>query len=225
MTRETHLLLARSVRSVAAALVGVLAFGTVSHAAPAIDNSNASVSCTSIAKGVIKARPALTATGGTSTVLLLSGKLGGCSSPEGITFQEGRSTFRAILNVTDNACAGFVGESPTTGSITIRWKTDESLTNPISTVTLPSGAVVGGTGTVAGGLRVTFDLGTGAPSNGAAMGATPMSVTGGFTGGDGGASSGVTVVTQLSVDSILALCDSRKGTKEVGIGAGAVSLH
>ena len=217
---------ARPLRSITLVVVVLAASLSIraALAATAIDNSNASVTCTTIAKGTLKARPPLTAGGGVPTFLLLSGKLGGCTSPDGITFQEGKSTFRAIFNVADNACVGLAGVNPTTGSITIRWKTNEPVTNPISTVTLPAGSIVGNAGSVAGALRVTFDLGTGPPSNGGGMGASPLSVAGGFTGGDGGANSGVTVVTQLSVDSVLTLCNSKKGIQEISLGAGALTL-
>jgi hypothetical protein len=214
----------RNIRyATAAAVTFAVSFGLApgSHAAEPIDSSNASVTCTSVTKGVLKAKPALTAAGGLPTILLLSGKLGGCTSPDGITFQEGKSSFRAIINSADNGCPSFIGGNPTTGSITIRWKTNERITDSTSTVTIPSGAIVGGIASVAGAVRGTFDLGSGPPSNASA---SNLSVTGGFTGGDGGANSGATVVLELSAQSILTLCNSPKGVQELEIGAGALSL-
>jgi hypothetical protein len=194
-----------------------------SLAAPPIDNTNASVSCTSVTKAILKARPGLTSSGGVPSLFILTGKLGGCTSPDGITFQEGRSSFRALIQSPDNSCPGLAGPNPTTGSITIRWKTNERITQPVSTVTIQSGAIAGGVDTSAGALRATFDLGTGPPSN-APGGTSALSVTGGFTGGDGGANSGATVITELSVQSILLLCNSPKGLQEIRIGGGALSL-
>lgn len=215
---------ALAVLALTAGTAASLAMPVAAGAAAPIDNANASVTCTSVVKAVLKTKPALTTAGGLPTVILLSGKLGGCTSPDGITFQEGKSSFRAVIQSADNACAGLAGTNLTSGSITIRWKTNEPVTEPVSTVTIPAGAIVGGAGTVAGALRVTFDLGTGAPSNGAGAGALPLAVSGGFTGGDGGAGSGATVVTELSVASVLALCEGKKGLQEVRVGAGALAL-
>ena len=50
-------------------------------------------------------------------------------------------------------------------------------------------------------------------------------MSGGFTGGNNGATSGATVITSESIGVILAECGGLKGVKAITLGAGALSLQ
>jgi hypothetical protein len=207
----------------ALALSGSLFVSSSANAADAIDNSNGTVSCDTITKGVIKAKPSLTLAGGAATILSVSGVLSGCTTNvAGVTLPDGKSKFKGTLNAADNGCAGLSGPSASTGSIVIKWSTVPAVTLKTSTVNIVANSTAGGFATVVGGARGVFDVGTGPPASG--MATAPVSVTGGFTGGDGGASSGATVATQESIGVILAQCGGIKGVKQLNIAAGALSL-
>jgi hypothetical protein len=201
-----------------AALLGSSVFISGSGAAgTAIDNSNATVHCGTITKGLIKPKPTLVNGGTSATVIAISGTLGGCSSSDSsITFPEGKSKFKGTLNSSTNDCAGLAGPSTSTGSITITWGTSPAVTHKTTVVSIPSGGSVGNFASVAGDLHGTFDLG--APAGSA------LSATGGFTGGDNGAASKASVVTQESVNSILAGCANIKGLKQINIGVGSIDV-
>jgi hypothetical protein len=194
-----------------------------SNAFAQTDNSNGMVTCNTITKGVVKFKPSLTSAGGFPGTVQISGVLGDCTTDvAGVTLPEGKSKFKGVLNSADNGCGGLSGPSTSTGTITITWGTIPAVTNKVSTVTISSGGSAGGFSTIVGALRGTFDLGTSPPANGGPTSA--LAVAGGFTGGDGGATSGATVVTQQSVGSILFGCGSTTGLKSLNIGAGALRL-
>jgi len=201
-----------------AAILAFAAFAPAATAAtPPVDNTAGHASCGTVSKGVIKPKPTLTNAGGVPTVLAVSGTLGGCSSGDvAVTFPEGKSKFKGSISSADNGCAGLSGASTSTGTITISWGTTPAVSNKSTVVTIPSGSSVGGFGVFAGDLHGTFTLG--APEGAA------LSATGGFLGGDGGASSHASVITQESVPTILAGCADVKGLKQINIGvAGLVS--
>jgi hypothetical protein len=95
------------------------------------------------------------------------------------------------------------------------------VTLPESVVTIPIGGSIGSFGVFADDLHGTFGLG-------APEGAAALSVTGGFTGGDGGASSGGSTITQENVNTILAGCGagcgSATGLKQINIGVAGITL-
>ena len=203
-----------------AAVTGLCAFAPTAHA-QAIDNSNDTVHCETVTKGAIKFAPALSNTGAVATVIKISGTLGGCSSASNPTlvFPEGKSKFKGLLNAATNNCAALAGPSTTNGTLTFSWGVAApGVTQKVSTVTIPSGGSVGSFAAIGGGSYGVFGLG--APQGGAAL-----SVTGGFTGGNGGATSGGYVVTQQSVASILSYCGSLTGLKAINIGVSQIDLN
>ena len=105
-----------------------------------VDNSNGTVSCDTITKGVIKPKPTLTLAGGFATVLSVQGVLRGCTTNvPGVTFPDGKSKFKGTIAANDNGCAGLAGASTSTGAITITWGTNVAVTNKQSVVTFGVG--------------------------------------------------------------------------------------
>ena len=200
-----------------AAAVGL--FGVVPSSVAQIDNSNATVHCSTVTKGVIKFSPGLVAGGALPAAIKISGTLGGCTSSDpGIAFPEGKSKFKGILNAPTNDCASLAGASPTTGTLTFTWKTVPAVTQKISTVTIPPGGSVGGIVAIGPDLYGRFGLG-------APEGAAALSVTGGFTGGDGGAGSSGLVVTQQSIVSVTTYCAPPLALKAINIGVSGLTLQ
>jgi hypothetical protein len=212
-----------------AAVLSLLVLGSTSVMAgpPPYNNANDTVKCGTISKGVIKPKPVLNNTGVAPSVFSISGTLGGCTSPSNpnLVFPEGKSKFKGTINAPTSNCAGLAGPSTSTGTLTITWGATDSVSgagmlNKTSTVTIPSNGSVGNFAVVAGDSHGTFDLGQpGAPA--------ALSVTGGFTGGNGGATSTATVITQESVTTILSFCalPAPKGLKQITIGVGGLTLQ
>jgi len=209
-----------------AAALSLLVFGATSVLAgpPPYDNSNDTVHCGTILKGVIKPKPVLNNVGSGPSVFSISGTLGGCSSASNpaLVFPEGKSKFKGTINAPTNACAALAGPSTSTGSITITWGATApggaALLNKTSIVAIPSGGSAGSFAAIAGDSHGTFDLGV--PN-------TALSVTGAFTGGTGGAGSTATVITTESVPTILSFCGLTppKGLKQITISVGGLTLQ
>jgi hypothetical protein len=208
-----------------AAVLSLLVLGSTSVMAQ-YDNTNDTVTCGTILKGKIKPKPVLNNTGPfVASVFSISGTLGGCSSPShpALVFPEGKSKFKGTINAPTNNCVALAGPSTATGSVTITWSATDGvggagLLNKTSVVTIPANGSAGNFAPVAGALHGTFDLGV--PN-------AALSVTGGFTGGTGGAGSTATVITTESVPTILSFCalTPPKGLKQITIGVGGLTLQ
>ena len=210
-------------------LAGWFAFVPAATAGPPpVDNSQDTVICTTVTKGIIKVTPPLLIPGGpASTIISISGTLGGCSSPSrgSLVFPEGKSKFKGTINGTTNSCTALAGPTTGTGTITFSWGATDSngagLAQKTSTLTLPTGAAVGGTFTTTSQPPAgygQFVIGT---ANGVAV---APSVAGGFQGGNGGATSVAAIVTTQSIDTALGFCLG-KGLKQLNIGTGAIELE
>ena len=210
-------------------LAGWFAFVPAATAGPPpVDNSQDTVICTTVTKGIIKVTPPLLIPGGpASTVISISGTLGGCSSPSrgSLVFPEGKSKFKGTINGTTNSCTALAGPTTGTGTITFSWGATDSngagLAQKTSTLTLPTGAAVGGTfnsPTQPPAGYGQFVVGT---ANG--VGVAPA-VAGGFQGGNSGATSVATIVTTQSVGTAAGFCLG-KGLKQLNIGTGAIELE
>jgi hypothetical protein len=209
-----------------AAALSLLVFSATSvMAVDPYDNSNDTVTCGTITKGVIKPKPVLTSTGPfVTSVFSVSGTLGGCTSPShpALVFPEGKSKFKGTINAPTNSCAALNGSTTASGTITVSWNATDGVGGPglllkTSTITLPANSTTGGAALVAGDLHGSFDFGT----------PTPLAVSGAFTGGDGGATSTGTVITQESVTTILNFCGLTppKGLKQINLGVGSLKLQ
>jgi hypothetical protein len=211
-------------------LAGWLAFvPTATAGVPPYDNSQDTVVCTTVTKGIIKVVPPLAIPGSPTTpaTISISGTLGGCSSPSHPTlvFPEGKSKFKGTLNSTTTSCTALAGPTTGTGTITFSWGATDSngagLAQKTSTLSLPTGGAVGGTfnsPTLPAAGYGQFVVGT---ANGVAM---APAVSGGFQGGNGGATSVATIVTTQSVVTAAGFCVG-KGLKQLNIGTGAIELE
>jgi hypothetical protein len=255
--RRRHKIVMSAVASVMP-LAGWLAFVPAATAGVApVDNSQDTVICTTVTKGIIKVTPPLLIPGGaTSTTISISGTLGGCSSPSrgSLVFPEGKSKFKGTINGTTNSCLALAGPTTGTGTVTFSWGATDTghacsggptpgkacnvtadcgaggtcvagtgggLAQKTSTLTLPTGAAVGGTfnsPTQPPAGYGQFVVGT---ANGVAV---APSVAGGFQGGNSGATSVATIVTTQSVGTALSFCLG-KGLKQLNIGTSAIELE
>ena len=198
------------------ALAAVVGGAVVAHAAGTVDASNSTITCNTLTKAVIQPKPTLVTGGALPATVKIKGALSGCTTnAPGVTSITG--TFSGTLTGGVNDCASLVGPTTNTGTITIKWKASPALITPVSTVTINSGSAVGGLHALGSASYGQFQLGN---PPGAAL-----SVTGSFTGGDGGATSTATVVTTQDVGEILTLCGTPKGVKVLNIGIGTITLQ
>jgi hypothetical protein len=214
-------------------LAGWFAFvpAATAQVAP-VDNSEDTVVCTTVTKGIIKASPPLVIPGSaTRTTISISGTLGGCSSPSrpSLVFPEGKSKFKGTINGTTNDCTSLAGATTGTGTITFIWGATDTgtggtgggLSLTTSTLSIPTGGAVGGrftSPTQPAAQYGQFVVGT---ANGVAM---APSVSGGFQGGDGGATSVATIVTSQSVGTALSFCVGN-GIRQIDLGTAAIELE
>ena len=130
-------------------------------------------------------------------------------------------TFSAVLTGATNDCNVVFSslDVPYGGSLTIKWKADPS-TPIVQTSTVVSVASVAGTFFIAGAGN--FFAGEGAYGEFILNGS---SMTGAFTGGDGGSGSSNSAITsQEFFSSISTSCTSRAGLKKLNLGLGILTL-
>ncbi len=194
-------------------------------AAPAIDVTNDHVTCNTINQGLIKISPAITSSGSSSHAkFLFSGKLGGCVDEDnsGVTFSESKSSFKGTINVDSNTCISFFS-SIEDGTFTVKWIADQKITPSSSTITLDVDSLTAGTYTAPWGAQyATFAIGDTDFAEGPPH--TPVTVTGAFTGGDGGATSTFKLISQEWFDSIQQACFFGGALKVINFGIGQVHL-
>ncbi len=127
--RRRHKIVMSAVAAVVP-LAGWFAFVPAAAAGvPPYDNSQDTVVCTTVTKGIIKASPPLISRGAaTPTTLSISGTLGGCSSPShpSLVFPEGKSKFKGTITSTTNNCTSLAGATTGTGTITFSWSATDT---------------------------------------------------------------------------------------------------
>ena len=232
--RRRHKIVMSAVAAVVP-LAGWLAFVPAATAGPPpYDNTNDTVRCQTVTKGIIKANPPLQFGGTLPTTLTIQGTLGACQSLShpALIFPEGKSKFKGTILSPTNDCTGLSGPTTGTGTIVFTFSATDgpgggALALKNSTLNLPVGGAVGGTFVSptqpngAGTGYGQFVVGTG---NGVAV---APSVTGGFQGGNGGATSVATIVTTQSILTAGAAClvPPSKGIKQLNIGVAAILLQ
>ena len=110
-------------------LAGWLAFVPAATAGlPPYDNTNDTVRCLTVTKGIIKANPPLQFGGALPTTISISGTLGGCTSPSHPTlvFPEGKSKFKGTLLAPTNDCTNLNGPTTGTGTIVFTWSATDT---------------------------------------------------------------------------------------------------
>jgi hypothetical protein len=204
------------------------------------DNTNDDVVCQTITKGVLKFKPALNNNPSTVPQLIqVGGTLGACKSNTNanLVFPEGKSKFKGLLTIspTGPGCLGLLGASTASGTLTFTFSATENsvpaspqaLMFKTATVNVPSGGTLGGLYNAGGGAGELPGGAYGKFALGAPNGAAALSVTGGFTGGDGGATSAGFVVTTQAGDTLATFCADvlpGKGIKAINIGVGQIQL-
>ena len=207
------------VGALAALPLGVLANSALAGPPP-IDVSNGKIVCNTVI-GTVKIKPALEF-GGTapSTTIQVGGTLDGCTvSNTAMPVIMHASKFKGVLtSTTGNDCANLLAATSVSGTITIGWKADSTTPISLKSSTLTPGALTGGTfapAALAPGQYGKFTIGGG------------TSVTGAFTGGDGGSTTTATIITAQDTDALNAACTvpPAKGLKALNIGPGTFSIQ
>lgn len=191
-----------------------------------VDVSNASVTCNTIVKASLKASPALVLGGmaGTTTIKV-KGVLGGCTSPDAaVTFPDYKSKFQGVLTVPTNDCLGLVSLNLTSATLTIKWKTNEKINVNQSVITIDQSDATAGLFVAPWGANHPY-VGLGVNPRPSGMPGTPLSVSGAFTGGDGGAQSTVDLISSQDIQTIVAACQTATGVKQVDLGLGQIHLQ
>jgi hypothetical protein len=206
------------------ASLGALAAGSLfiaagsAHASdPPIDATNYTVKCTTLTKGTVGFAPPLHLGGALPNTTKVKGTLSGCTAtpaPGGDPVTVISGSVSGLINGT-NDCAALLGPSTATGTITIKWKTVQKLSNAATVVTI-------GSGDVSGGLANPF-------ADAATYGKFSISgtsQTGPFSGPSGnGAASSTQSLTVQDVGVLGAQCnDPIKGLKGVNLGPTEISL-
>jgi hypothetical protein len=210
--------------------------------APPIDNSNDTITCNTVI-GSAKIKPALTFTGGAgATAIQIKGTLDGCTDGTNSAVKIGPSKFKGILTGSSTNCLSLSGTSSVTGSLDIKWKnasltcfggtndgtacatsatctgggtcSSTAITQKDSTVTLTT--LNGGMYAPGMGIPGTYgDFG---------IGSGTATVAGGFTGGNGGATSTALLVTGQDIVAEANAC-AGPGLKAITLGIGTLTLQ
>ncbi len=200
------------------AIVVSIAFASsrASAAIPMNDVSNASITCNTLF-GTVSLKPGYLFGGSQPSTVKIKGTLDGCTvtggSPSTPQFVTG--TFKGTLAGAANDCFAFLSTNPLPGTITIRWKAHPStpLMQKSSTLTI---STLTGTLFAPGGLfgaAQYFQLSLGTTS-----------VSGAFTGGDGGAASTNVAVTSEDFGPTSNSCET-DGLKTLHLGLGRITLQ
>jgi len=226
---KRELLVTASVMAVVGGLVGVTASSVGAAAPPPQNVTNDSVQCDQIS-GKITFAPPLQDGGTVAATAQVKLKVSDCTDdavPSGVV---SGATMIGTLALANNDCANlFSGLQSWAGSLAVNWKTAAGvrLTTKQSSIALTqvNGAVFGsgvptGDTTTWSGEYGLVQLGTDAN-----QGATAApSVTGDFTGGDGGAGSTFDLATNETNNNLQTACGSTSGLKQITAGIGSLSL-
>jgi hypothetical protein len=195
----------------------------VAHA-QVVDVSNATVTCNTILKGALKISPALVG-GGTEpgATIKLKAKLAGCTASAPITLPDGKSSLSAVITVPDNDCTNLLSGAAASGTMTVKWKALQKIEPAVSTVTIPAGSLTAGLLTPGWGASYGY-LGFGINDRPSGSPGLPLSVTGAFTGGSGGANSTADFVSQEDIFVLLNGCGSPAGVKALNSGIAQLFL-
>jgi len=182
---------------------------------PPIDVSNDKINCNTVI-GSVKIKPALSNSGGpTATTIQVKGTLDGCTDTTNGAVIIHASKFKGVLTGTSNNCSTLLGATSVTGSITIGWKADSTTPINLKTSTLTPGTLTGGTFSPAAPAPATYgDFTIGAGST----------VSGAFTGGDGGTTTHAVLATGQDVGALGNAC-AGAGIKAITLGLGTLTLQ
>jgi hypothetical protein len=215
-----------SVVGVLAVAGGIMATALPASAAvPTVNVQNDKVSCNTIV-GKISFTTALTLTGPTTgaNTIKVSAVVDGCTDSTNSNVHIKATHLSIALNTNNGtACTGLFGNSAVTASSTVKWAaSDPTVEKLVINGNLPAATTDTITGTTGG----TYASDTWGGSYGEFSVAAPAqeTVSGAFTGGDGGVSSSFTATTGQDVGALLNACSSIKGIKTINFGIGNISF-
>lgn len=201
----------------AVVLVGSMFVARATSAAAApVDVSNHSITCNTVT-GSARITPALNDVGLGVPVFKIKGKLGGCvdNTNPGVLIDSG-SFSGTIVGIT-TFCPDLIDSVPWSGTLTYRWKAnrDTPIAPTTSTQQINSftGFLLSPGGSFGGATYITLSFGT-------------ASVSGAFTGGDGGSTSSNVIATSDDFyNRYASLCAGSVGVKSLTFGIGTVTLQ
>jgi hypothetical protein len=217
-----------SLLAAASSLAIVAGLAAPAGAATTVNVANSTVQCMSIV-GTLGFVPPLVIGGTSADAITVKATISGCSTPAAVTIASG--SISSTINSATNDCLGLSGLSTsTTGNLVAKWKTatgSSKITPTTSTlhVAQTNGAQFN-SGTPAGdqdtwgGVYGLFQIGSDAGHGGTLA----PSVTGAFTGGNGGATSNVDATTGQDVGAIATMCFGA-GVKTLNFGIGQTTLQ
>jgi hypothetical protein len=206
---------------------------TASTAALAVTNvANHSITCNTVS-GTATFTPPLNATGTAGMQIKIKGTLADCVDNTNPAVLIDSGTFSGTLgdptSFCDDLITTFQAPATETGSLTYKWKANR--TTPI-TPTHSTQVVNSRTSDLydaAAGVEPATSGGTFGSSKYVTLSFGTASVSGAFTGGDGGVSSSNIIVSRETFHRIHALCDvgvpPRTGFKTLNFAIGSVTLQ
>lgn len=206
-------------QTTAATVVIVLAATTGNAAPPKVDVSNHAITCSTVT-GTMKFSPALDDIGLSTLVIKLKGKLTGCvDNTDGAVLIDS-GTFTGVITNPTSYCPDlittFQPPAPVTGTVVYKWKANPATpilqTQSTQVVDTRTGDLFAPGGPFGVAQYVQLAFGT-------------VSVSGAFTGGDGGVTSSNVFLTSQDIAGIQSLCATAAGVKTFNIGIGAVTLQ
>ena len=191
-----------------------IAAGTASAGPPPTNVANDHVTCNTI-YGTVGFKPSLIIGGtATSDAISVKGVVDGCTDTDNPAVLFTASSFSGKLAGTSNNALSLLGPSAVTGSIKISWKLQKA-----SVKITPTSSVVSPT-TATGGTEAGVP-GLGANAY-ASFSLTGTTVTGAFTGSDGGAGSSTFAVTSQDLGAFTVAAAT--GIKAINLGIGTITV-
>jgi hypothetical protein len=204
----------------AALLTGGLVAGLAQAAPLKVDVGNDSITCSTVVGATVSISPPLSFAGAANRATIrVKGKLAGCVDTTNPSVLIASGSFSGTLTGETNNCSALSGTQPVHGTIVYSWKADPTTpllqTSSVQTVNGITGQLFHPSPSdpaFAGAAYGSFALGT-------------ASVTGAFTGGDGGVTSTSIAVTSEDIGLFNTLCaPPAAGIKTLHIGIAKLTL-
>jgi hypothetical protein len=167
----------------------------------------------------VKAAPPLIFSG-MKSALLIVGTLAGCHVTGGNVANLVTGKFSGRLTAATNECFTLLALAPLTGSLVVKWKSADPATPLLQTSSTVTVSTLSGD---------VFDASAAEPAFGTfrygelTFGLT--AVSGAFTGGDGGVTSGDRLVVSQDSSALFTSCAVPPGLKTMNLGLGGLTLQ
>lgn len=205
--------------TVATTVAIVVASTTANAVTPKVDVSSHAITCSTVT-GTAKLSPALDDVGLSPLTIKLKGNLAGCVDTTDGAVLIDSATFSGVITDPTNFCPDLITtfQPPATASGTIiyKWKANRTTptlqTQSTQVIDTRTGDLFSPGGPFGPATYVQLAFGT-------------VSVSGAFTGGDGGITSSTVFLTSQDWAGIQSLCATATGVKTFDLGLGAVTLQ